>query len=170
MMDAVLGIDVAKAKSNVTLLFPDGRRRREVCANKPAGCAELLTWLTHAQRDLLTSIPGIGEATPAPLIAERFNKAFTSARHAAAFAGVIPCPHGSGIHEGRRVMCQPGPGRLRKGLHFPASPPPVSIRVCSRLHVDCAAPASRRCSSSVWPCGRSASLNPAAPTIRRSGA
>jgi transposase len=264
-MDAVLGIDIAKAKFNVTLQFPDGRRRRNACANSPAGCAELLAWLgrheagrvhacleatgtygellattlvdaghhvsvlnpsiihhyaksrlsraktdpvdadviaeyaakeqpprwtplprevrelqalvrrldalvgmqtdernrAHAggltpavqqsidavldhletqiatvrhqirdhmdqhpglrvQRDLLTSIPGIGEATAALLLAELFNKAFTSARQAAAFAGVVPRPNESGTHQGRRVMCKLGPSRLRKGLYFPA--------------------------------------------------
>src|SRR3712207_1412865 len=46
-MDAVLGIDVAKAKFNVTLLGADGRRRRKACANTVAGCAELLAWLTR---------------------------------------------------------------------------------------------------------------------------
>jgi transposase len=44
----------------------------------------------RAQRDLLITIPGIGEATAALLLAELFNKAFTSARQAAAFAGVVP--------------------------------------------------------------------------------
>jgi transposase len=264
-MDAALGIDIAKAKFNVTLRFSDGRRRRKACANSPAGHAELLAWLTRqgasrvhacleatgtygealattlveaghrvsvlnpaiihhyaksqlaraktdrvdadviadyaakehppawtplprevrdlqalvrrldallgmqtdernraqagpltpavrqsiegvlehletqiaavraqirehidqhpglrAQRDLLTSIPGIGEATAALLLAELFNKAFTSARQAAAFAGVVPRPNDSGTHQGRRVMCKLGPGRLRKGLYFPA--------------------------------------------------
>ena len=264
-MDAVLGIDIAKAKFNVTLLFPDGRRRRKACANSPAGFAELLAWLArqaahrvHAcleatgtygealattlveaghrvsvlnpaiihhyaksqlaraktdrvdadviadytakehppqwtplprevrdlqalvrrldvllgmqtdernraqagaltpavqasidavlqhlaaqitavrqqigqhldqhpglrgQCDLLTSIPGIGEATAALLLAELFNKPFTSARQAAAFAGVVPRPNDSGSHHGRRVMCKLGPGRLRKALYFPA--------------------------------------------------
>jgi transposase len=264
-MDAVLGIDIAKAKFNVTLLWPDGRRRRKACANTPAGCADLLAWLTRnrvsrvhacleatgsygellattlvdaghqvsilnpsiihhyaksrlaraktdavdadiiadyaakehpptwtplpreirelqalvrrldallgmqtdernraqagaltaavqqsieavlghlevqietvrqqirqhidqhpdlrAQRDLLTSIPGIGETTAALLLAELFNKAFASARQAAAFAGVVPRPHDSGTHEGRRVMCKLGPARLRKALYFPA--------------------------------------------------
>jgi transposase len=265
LMDAVLGIDLGKAKFQVTLLFPDGRRRRKACANSPAGCAELLGWMAHhgathvhacleatgtygdllattlvdaghavsllnpaiiyhyaksrlaraktdpvdadliadyaakehpptwtpvprevrelqalvrrldallgmqtdernraqagaltaavqqsieavlahlatqidtvrhqirdhidqhpglrAQRDLLTSIPGIGDATAALLLAELFNKAFTSARQAAAFAGVVPRPHDSGLHQGRRVMCKLGPSRLRKGLYFPA--------------------------------------------------
>jgi transposase len=264
-MDAVLGIDIAKAKFHVSLLWPDGRRRRKACPNTVAGCAELVAWLTrhgagrvHAgleatgtygdllattlvdaghqvsvlnpaimhhyaksrlaraktdavdadaiadyvakehppawtplprevrelqalvrrldallgmqtdernrlqaggltravqqsiedvldhletliatvraqirehmdqhprlrtQRDLLTSIPGIGEPTAALLLAELFNKAFTSARQAAAFAGVVPRPNDSGTHQGRRVMCKLGPGRLRKGLYFPA--------------------------------------------------
>jgi transposase len=264
-MDAILGIDIAKAKFNVTLLWPDGRRRHKVCANTRAGCAELLGWLTRqgarrvhacleatgsygellaitlveaghqvrilnpaiihhyaksrlsraktdavdadviadytakehppawtplprdvrelqalvrrldallgmqteernraqagaltaavqhsieavldhlaaqirsvrqqirehidqhpdlrARRDLLTSIPGIGEATAALLLAELFNKPFASARQAAAFAGVVPRPNDSGTHEGRRVMSKLGPARLRKGLYFPA--------------------------------------------------
>lgn len=262
---AVLGIDVAKTKLQVSLLFPDGRRRRKSCANTPAGCAELLAWLIRhgatrvqacleatgtygelvattlfdaghqvsvlnpavihhyaksrlaraktdpvdadfiadyaakerppawaplprevrelqalvrrlealigmhtdernraqagalttaveqsiaavlahleaqmdavrkqirrhidqhpglrAQRDLLTTIPGIGEATAAVLLAELFNKAFASARQAAAFAGVVPRPNDSGTHRGRRVMCKLGPGRVRKALYFPA--------------------------------------------------
>ena len=264
-MDAVLGIDIAKAKFHVSLLFADGRRRRKACANTPAGCAELLAWVTRqgarhvhacleatgtygelvatalfdaghhvsvlnpsiihhyaksrllraktdpldadviaeytakehpplwtplprerrelqalvrrldaligmqtdernraqagglppaversiatvlehlagqiesvrqqirdhldqhpglrAQRDLLTSIPGIGEATAALLLAELFNKPFASARQAAAFAGVVPRPNESGTQIGRRAMCKVGPGRLRKGLYFPA--------------------------------------------------
>jgi transposase len=264
-MTAALGIDIAKAKFNVTLLWPDGRRRRKACPNTVAGCAELLVWLrrqgvdqVHAcleatgsygevlattlvdaghqvsilnpaiihhyaksrlaraktdtvdadviaeytakeqpllwtplprqlrelqalvrrlealvgmqtdernraeaggvtpavqtsiaavlahldaqiaavrrqirqhidqhpglrdQRDLLTTIPGIGEQTAALLLAELFNKTFGSARQAAAFAGVVPRPNDSGTHVGRRVMCKLGPGRLRKGLYFPA--------------------------------------------------
>ena len=51
----------------------------------------------RAQRDLLTTIPGIGEATAALLLAELFNKTFTSARQAAAFAGVVPRLNDSGI-------------------------------------------------------------------------
>ena len=235
MMDAVLGIDIGKAKFHVTLRFGDGTRRRKACANSPAGCAELLTWMarhgagrvhacleaTGAYGELLattlvdaghqvsilnpaiihhyaksrlsraktdpvdadviadyaakehpptwTPLPRevrdlqalvrrldallgmqtdernraqagaltpavqhsieavlghleaqIGEATAALLLAELFTKAFTSARQAAAFAGVVPRPHDSGIHTGRRVMCKLGPGRLRKGLYFPA--------------------------------------------------
>lgn len=264
-MDAVLGIDIAKAKFDVSLLWPDGRRRRKAFANTPAGCAELLAWLTRydahqvhaaleatgtygelvatalvdaghqvsllnpaiihhyaksrllraktdrvdadlladyaakehppawtplprevrelqalvrrleallgmqtdernrqqaggltpavadsiaavlaqleaqiasvrrqiqahidqypglrAQRELLTTIPGIGDTTAALLLAELFHKAFSSARQAAAFAGVVPRPHDSGTHVGRRVMSKVGPGRVRKALYFPA--------------------------------------------------
>ena len=46
-MDAVLGIDIGKAKFHVTLRFGDGTRRRKACANSPRGCAELLTWMAR---------------------------------------------------------------------------------------------------------------------------
>src|SRR5689334_16884493 len=46
-MDVVLGIDIGKATFHVTLRFTDGTRRRKACANSPAGCTELLTWLTR---------------------------------------------------------------------------------------------------------------------------
>ena len=37
-VDAVLGIDIAKAKFDVALLTPDGKIRRKSCANtRPAG-------------------------------------------------------------------------------------------------------------------------------------
>lgn len=72
------------------------------------------------QRDLLTSIPGIGEKTAAVLLAELFHKPYTSAKQAAAFAGVTPRANDSGIHVGRRTMSKVGPGRVRKALYFPA--------------------------------------------------
>src|SRR3954468_1320027 len=56
-MEAVLGIDIGKAKFHVTLLFPDGRRRRKVCANSPSGCAELLAWIPRQ---------GVGRANACP--------------------------------------------------------------------------------------------------------
>jgi transposase len=72
------------------------------------------------QRELLTSIPGIGDTTAALLLAELFTKPFVSARQAAAFAGVVPRPRDSGTVQGRRVMCKLGSARVRKGLYFPA--------------------------------------------------
>jgi transposase len=264
-VDAVLGIDIAKAKFDVALLTPDGKRRRKSCPNTPAGFAQLATWLAHydvthvhagleatgtygdalatwlhdaghvvsvvnpavihayartqltrsktdridadliahftatqhppawvppareirelqalvrrldalqgmrtqeanrlaagvvvadirasieavlahldaqithvtqlirqhldqhpglrAQRDLLTTIPGIGEATAAVLLAELFDKPFTRARQAAAFAGLVPRLVQSGTLSGRARLSKIGPGRLRKALYFPA--------------------------------------------------
>ena len=74
----------------------------------------------RAQRDLLTSIPGIGEATAAVLIAELFDKRYNSARQAAAFAGVVPRVWESGTVRGKGRLVKIGPGRLRKALYFPA--------------------------------------------------
>jgi transposase len=72
------------------------------------------------QRDLLTTIPGIGDATAAVLIAELFDKPYTSARQAAAFAGLVPRLMESGTLRGRSRLSKIGPGRLRKALYFPA--------------------------------------------------
>ena len=74
----------------------------------------------RAQRDLLTTIPGIGEATAAILIAELFDKRYTSARQAAAFAGLVPRLTESGTLRRRSRLSKVGPGRLRKALDFPA--------------------------------------------------
>lgn len=74
----------------------------------------------RAQRDLLTSIPGIGEATAAVLIAELFDKRYESARQAAAFAGLVPRVRESGTLRARGRLVNIGPGRLRKALYFPA--------------------------------------------------
>jgi transposase len=74
----------------------------------------------RAQRDLLTTIPGIGETTAAVLIAELFHKPYTSARQAAAFAGLVPRLVESGTLRGRSRLSKVGPGRLRKALYFPA--------------------------------------------------
>ena len=74
----------------------------------------------RAQRDLLTTIPGIGDATAAVLIAELFDKRYTSARQAAAYAGLVPRLIESGTLRGRSRLSKIGPGRLRKALYFPA--------------------------------------------------
>jgi transposase len=74
----------------------------------------------RAQRDLLTTIPGIGDATAAVLIAELFDKRYASARQAAAFAGLVPRVVESGTLRGRSRLSKIGPGRLRKALYMPA--------------------------------------------------
>jgi len=72
------------------------------------------------RRDLLTTIPGIGDATAAVLLAELFDKSYESARQAAAFAGLVPRLHESGTIRGRASLSKVGPGRVRKALYFPA--------------------------------------------------
>lgn len=74
----------------------------------------------RAQRDLLTTIPGIGEATAAVLLAELFDKRYSSARQAAAFAGLVPRLAESGTLRRKSRLSKIGPGRLRKALYFPA--------------------------------------------------
>ena len=92
----------------------------------------------RAQRDLLTTIPGIGEATAAVLIAELFDKRYASARQAAAFAGLVPRLVESGTLRGRSRLSKIGPGRLRKALYFPAVAAlrwnPTIRAVRARLH------------------------------------
>lgn len=74
----------------------------------------------RTQRDLLTSIPGIGETTAAVLIAELFDKPYRSARQAAAFAGAVPRVWESGTLRGKGRLVKIGSGRIRKALYFPA--------------------------------------------------
>jgi len=75
------------------------------------------------RRDLLTSIPGIGETTAGTLLAEIPNiDRFESAKAVAAFAGLSPRDRRSGtsIH-GRPRLCKTGNSRLRKALYMPAT-------------------------------------------------
>lgn len=74
-----------------------------------------------AQRDLLDSIPGIGDATSAWLIAELGAKSFTCARSAAAFIGLTPAHWLSGTSvQGKPRLSKRGNARLRKALYWPA--------------------------------------------------
>jgi transposase len=75
------------------------------------------------QRELLDSIPGIGEATAAALLAEVPDiKQYKSARQVAAFAGLVPRERQSGSSSvrGRVRLSKIGNARLRKALYFPA--------------------------------------------------
>lgn len=78
--------------------------------------------LLRQQRDLLSSIPGIGELTAAKLLAEIIDiKQYSSARQVAAFAGLVPRHHQSGTSiRGKPRLCKVGAGRLRKAMYFPA--------------------------------------------------
>lgn len=76
----------------------------------------------RAQRELLLSIPGIGETTAAKLLAEIMDvKLYASARQLAAFAGLAPRLHESGSSVRKRArLSKTGAPRLRKALYFPA--------------------------------------------------
>lgn len=73
------------------------------------------------QRDLLVSVPGIGQATAAVLLAELGDVSqFTGARQVAAFAGLVPRLRQSGKSLGHVRLSKVGTGRLRRALYFPA--------------------------------------------------
>jgi transposase len=76
----------------------------------------------RGQRDLLLSIPGIGETTAAKLLSEITDvKLYRSARQLAAFAGLAPRLHESGSSIRRKArLSKTGAPRLRKALYFPA--------------------------------------------------
>lgn len=71
---------------------------------------------------LLESIPGIGAATAALLLAELGDMTqFHSARQVAAFAGLVPRLRESGTSvRGRARLSKVGSSRLRKSLYYPA--------------------------------------------------
>jgi transposase len=129
-LDALHGMHTQETNRLETAAVPDVR------ASIEAVLSNLATQIAHVkqlirdhidrhpglrlQRALLTSIPGIGEATAAVLIAEVFDKPFSSARQAAAFAGLVPRLSESGTLRGRPRLSKIGPGRVRKALYFPA--------------------------------------------------
>jgi len=76
----------------------------------------------RAQRELIVSIPGLGEATAAIVLGELQNFArFTSARQLAAFTGLVPAIRRSGTSvRGRGPLSKLGSARLRRALYLPA--------------------------------------------------
>ena len=74
------------------------------------------------QRDLLSSIPGVGDLTAAKLLSEIIDiNHYRSARQVAAFAGLVPRHNESGSSvRGRPKLSKVGSPRLRKALYFPA--------------------------------------------------
>lgn len=76
----------------------------------------------RAQRELLKSIPGIGEHTAAVVLGELLDiTRFKSARQVAAFSGLVPRVTRSGTSvRGRGALAKLGASRLRKALYFPA--------------------------------------------------
>lgn len=91
------------------------------------------------QRDLLTSIPGIGEATAAVLLGELGPvMRFADAAACAAFVGIVPREGRSGSSVRRKpTLCKVGPAQVRKALFFPALTAlrhnPIAIALRDRL-------------------------------------
>lgn len=78
------------------------------------------TDLRH-KRNLITSIPGIGQTTAAALLAELGDVSqFTGSRQVAAFAGLVPRLRQSGKLKGHVRLSKVGTGRLRRALFLPA--------------------------------------------------
>lgn len=73
------------------------------------------------QCDLLITIPGIADTTSANLISELYFDQFSTARQAAAYAGLTPSERESGTSvKGRPRLSKIGNRRLRKALYMPA--------------------------------------------------
>ena len=94
--------------------------------------------LAH-QRNLLTSIPGIGETTAAIILAEMQDwRRFGSAKQFAAYIGLTPreCTSGSSVR-GRPQLSRMGSRRLRKAFYLPAvvakNHNPLIKAFCERL-------------------------------------
>ncbi|MDP2902986.1 MAG: transposase, partial [Methylovulum sp.] len=87
---------------------------------------------------LLSTIPGIGEASVAHLlIASGGHHGFTKAKQVVAFAGLAPALRQSGQWPGNTHIAQNGDALLRKALYMPALPalrfnPPIRV-FCERL-------------------------------------
>lgn len=74
-----------------------------------------------ADRDLLLSIPGIGEATTARLLAEINFHSHDTARSVAAFTGLVPrLRQSGGSVRGKARLSKVGSPRIRHALYFPA--------------------------------------------------
>lgn len=72
------------------------------------------------QRDLLTSVPGLGDITAALLLSDVPFERHSCAKSTVAFAGLNPKPHESGSSvRGKGRISKTGAARLRAGLYMP---------------------------------------------------
>jgi len=90
------------------------------------------------KKQLLLSIPGIGEKTAHTILGEiLYLDSFQNAKQIAAFAGLNPRQRTSGKMKGRSPISKTGNAKLRKALYFPAivarRSNPVIRQFCSRL-------------------------------------
>jgi len=93
----------------------------------------------RGKRELLESIPGIGPATSAMILAEFGDvMRFQDARSMAAFCGLTPRQHQSGSSvRGKTRLSKTGSSRIRRALYMPAlvamTHNPVIAAFCQRL-------------------------------------
>jgi transposase len=93
----------------------------------------------HGKRELLESIPGIGPATSAMILAEFGDVArFQDARRMASFCGLTPRQRQSGSSvRGKTMLSKTGSARIRKALYMPALAAmkhnPLVSTFCERL-------------------------------------
>jgi len=74
-----------------------------------------------AKRELLESIPGIGEVSSAVILSEIPTiEEFRDGNAVAAYAGLCPRLHQSGVFRGKTKLSKIGNPRLRKALFYPA--------------------------------------------------
>lgn len=97
------------------------------------------------KKQLLTSIPGIGEKTAHIILGEiLYLDSFKDAKQVAAYAGLNPKQRISGKMRGRSPISKTGNAHLRKALYFPAIVAkrcnPVLQRFCAQLEENGLAP------------------------------
>jgi len=71
-------------------------------------------------RDILLSIPAVGDVLSREMLAVLHSRPFTCASQVAAFIGVVPKQHESGALKGRTTLCKNGSARLRAKLYMAA--------------------------------------------------
>jgi len=109
-------------KKHIAYLEKENKKIRDQIADLIDRNPEL-----RRKKDLLASIPGIGKATTAILLAELDDlRKFRHVRELVAFIGLAPRETLSGSSiKGKPRLCKTGHARLRKALYMPAL---VSIR------------------------------------------
>lgn len=92
----------------------------------------------HRKKQLLLSIPGIGEKTAHTLMGELlYLDSYQNAKQVAAYAGLNPRQRQSGKMKGHSLISKTGNAHVRKALYFPAivakGSNPIIHQFCSRL-------------------------------------
>lgn len=118
-LEAIITVEVVKASVQEHMIYLDQQiEQTEALIRAHINDHPRL----NRQSELLDSIPGIGAATAATLLAEIADiTQYESARQVAAFAGLVPRQRQSGSSvRGRTRLSKIGNARLRKALYFPA--------------------------------------------------